>query len=71
MHTRICIATPLLINLLAGTSTPCREIQSTVTVETRIEHDANAINGSSEGVNILPGLFKLVVESDTSYAALK
>ena len=43
----ICIATPLLINLLAGTSTPCREIQSTVSVETRIEHDANAINGSS------------------------
>ncbi|SVB92318.1 uncharacterized protein METZ01_LOCUS245172 [marine metagenome] len=30
-----------------------------------------AINGSSEGVNILPGLFKLVVESDTSYATLK
>ena len=36
-----------LTNLLAGTSTPCREIQSTVSVETRIEHDANAINGSS------------------------
>ena len=30
-----------------------------------------AINGSSEGVNILPGLSKLVVESNTSYAALK